>query len=77
MFCVRAGEIKSKTLDNIKRLKEEDEQKRRAVCEKLDAKARRVEEKQAITEAISEYAKNQKNIRVRFSSCNQCHLFSC
>jgi len=60
----RAGEIKSKTLDNIKRLKEEDEQKRRAVCEKLDAKARRVEEKQAITEAISEYAKNQKNIRV-------------
>jgi len=60
----RAGEIKSKTLDNIKRLKEEDEQKRRSVCEKLDAKARRVEEKQAITEAISEYAKNQKNIRV-------------
>merc|ERR1712166_1107325 len=39
-------------------------QERRDVCSKLDQKARRVEEKQAITEAISEYAKNKKNVRI-------------
>jgi len=60
----RAAEIKQKTLDNIKALAEADERKRREVCEKIDAKARRVEEKQAITEAISEYAKNKKNVRI-------------
>jgi len=60
----RAAEIKAKTLENIERLKQEEESKRRQVCAKIDAKARRVEEKQAITDAISEYAKNKKNVRI-------------
>jgi len=60
----RTTEIKQKTVDNIERLRQDDERKRRDVCSKLDQKARRVEEKQAITEAISEYAKNKKNVRI-------------
>jgi len=60
----RTSEIKQKTVDNIERLRQDDERKRRDVCSKLDQKARRVEEKQAITEAISEYAKNKKNVRI-------------
>lgn len=70
----RATEIKEKTLENIRRLKEEDEQKRRAVCDKIDAKARRVEEKQAITEAISEYAKNQKNVRMNAGGSRRTYV---
>lgn len=70
----RAAEIKQKTLDNIARLKDDDERKRRDVCNKLDAKARRVEEKQAITEALSEYAKNKKNIRINAGGSRRTYV---
>lgn len=60
----RASEVRQRTLDNIKRQEDEEEEKRKKTLEKIDAKTRRIEEKNAITETLAEYAKNVKNQRL-------------
>ena len=46
----RATEVRQRTLDNIRRREEEEESKRTQTLKKIDAKCRRIEEKNAITE---------------------------
>lgn len=60
----RAAEVRQRTLDNIRKKEQDDEAKRKAMLEKIEAKARRIEEKNAVTEALAEYTKNVKNQRL-------------
>lgn len=60
----RAAQVKQRTMDNIRRKESEEESKRNQMLQKIEAKTRRIEEKNAITETLAEYAKNVKNIRV-------------
>lgn len=62
----RNNEVKNRTMENIKRREEEEEKKREGLLQKIDQKTRRIEEKNAITETLAEYAKNVRN--VKFSS---------
>jgi len=60
----RASEVRQKTLDNIKQKQAEEENKRKATLKKIEAKTKRIEEKNAITECIAEYSRNIKNVRI-------------
>jgi len=60
----RATEVRQRTLDNIKRRDQESEDRRNQTLAKIDAKTRRIEEKNAITECLAEYSRNIKNVRM-------------
>jgi len=70
----RANEVKRLTMDNIKKMEEEEERKREAVMKKIDAKARRIEEKNAITDTLAEYAKNVRNMRLGANGARRTYV---
>jgi len=59
----RAAEVRARTLANIKAKEKEAEENRNKTLARIDAKTRRIEEKNAITETLSEYAKNVKHFQ--------------
>jgi len=70
----RASEVKQRTIDNIHRREQEEEDKRKKTLEKIEAKTRRIEEKNAITETLAEYAKNVKNLRTNAGGSRRTYV---
>lgn len=70
----RAAEVRRLTMDNIKKKEAEAEENRAKIMKKIDAKTRRIEEKNAITETLAEYAKNVRNVKLGTNGARRTYV---